>query len=227
MPVIDGYRATHILRHHVPFRGYASNVPIVAMTASAIQGDREKCMKAGMDDYLAKPVKSNTLEKMLGRWTKLGRSTLGQDGTDVSISDCSELGADCISSDIPSVDQGFKAMVDNIGNDLDGSGAIGLTDGGARQADDEQRRVVSGGSLLTPKPLTRNASHELNTFPFGSLSTTPMTQLDSNELASQLRDDKLIDAAGATPSPLPTALTEGDSLTEENVGKLGDRKQLE
>lgn len=68
MPIIDGYRATHILRHHSPYSHSMRNIPIVAMTASAIQGDREKCKKAGMDDYLAKPVKGKTLEKMLVRW---------------------------------------------------------------------------------------------------------------------------------------------------------------
>ncbi|QSZ37462.1 hypothetical protein DSL72_008560 [Monilinia vaccinii-corymbosi] len=68
MPIIDGYRATHILRHHAPYSHSTRNIPIVAMTASAIRGDREKCMKAGMDDYLAKPVKGKTLEKMLVRW---------------------------------------------------------------------------------------------------------------------------------------------------------------
>lgn len=47
---------------------WLSAVPIVAMTASAIRGDREKCRDAGMDDYLAKPVRSATLEKMLLKW---------------------------------------------------------------------------------------------------------------------------------------------------------------
>ena len=52
MPICDGYRATHLIRHHSPYNVSARNIPIVAMTASAIQGDREKCEQAGMDDYL-------------------------------------------------------------------------------------------------------------------------------------------------------------------------------
>jgi hypothetical protein len=77
MPVIDGYRATHLLRHHQP---YSTNpelrtIAVVAMTASAIQGDREKCRKAGMDDYLAKPVRSKTLERMLVKWVTEARRT--------------------------------------------------------------------------------------------------------------------------------------------------------
>jgi PAS domain S-box-containing protein len=70
MPVLDGYRATHTLRRHQPYSSLTQiqKVPIVAMTASAIQGDREKCMRAGMDDYLAKPVQRATLEKMLVAW---------------------------------------------------------------------------------------------------------------------------------------------------------------
>lgn len=70
MPILDGYRATHMLRHHSPFKQltHIQAIPIVAMTASAIQGDREKCQRAGMDDYLAKPVTRSTLEKMILKW---------------------------------------------------------------------------------------------------------------------------------------------------------------
>ncbi|KAL8878199.1 MAG: hypothetical protein Q9198_003942 [Flavoplaca austrocitrina] len=70
MPILDGYRATHIIRHHNRYTSIPGlrTTPIVAMTASAIQGDREKCKIAGMDDYLAKPVKGKTLETMLLKW---------------------------------------------------------------------------------------------------------------------------------------------------------------
>lgn len=75
MPVLDGYRATHILRHHRPYVSLPGirSLPIVAMTASAIQGDKEKCQRAGMDDYLAKPVKGPVLEKMLLKWAVEGK----------------------------------------------------------------------------------------------------------------------------------------------------------
>lgn len=75
MPVMDGYRATHTIRNAKFSSDDAiRNVPIVAMTASAIQGDKEKCQRAGMDDYLAKPVKSMLLEKMLVKWAIEGRN---------------------------------------------------------------------------------------------------------------------------------------------------------
>lgn len=76
MPLMSGYSATHRIRHHNPYRSIDSirAIPIVAMTASAIQGDREKCKRAGMDDYLAKPVKGKTLERMLVKWALMKRN---------------------------------------------------------------------------------------------------------------------------------------------------------
>lgn len=83
MPKLDGYHATHLLRHHAPFKEIKAinQIPIIAMTASAIQGDREKCERAGMDDYMAKPVKRSTLEQTILKWISGGRPPKGVDST--------------------------------------------------------------------------------------------------------------------------------------------------
>lgn len=63
MPVMDGYDATRLIRKD-PIEE-VRKILVIAMTASAIQGDREKCLQAGMNDYLAKPVRSDVLKKKL------------------------------------------------------------------------------------------------------------------------------------------------------------------
>ncbi|KAL8800242.1 MAG: hypothetical protein Q9182_005325 [Xanthomendoza sp. 2 TL-2023] len=63
MPVLDGYDATRLIRKDAD--PTVRNVLIIAMTASAIRGDREKCIDAGMNNYLAKPVRANVLKQML------------------------------------------------------------------------------------------------------------------------------------------------------------------
>ncbi|MCM2463104.1 ATP-binding protein [Pseudomonas sp. LARHCG127] len=64
LPIIDGYEATRQIRQ-LPG---CDQVPIIALTANALQGDREACLAAGMNDYLAKPFKRNELQQILQRW---------------------------------------------------------------------------------------------------------------------------------------------------------------
>ncbi|BFZ65318.1 Chk1 protein kinase [Saitoella coloradoensis] len=66
MPTMDGYEATAIIRKNT--NPEVRDVPVIAMTASAIRGEREKCLEVGMDDYLSKPVRLKSLETTLLKW---------------------------------------------------------------------------------------------------------------------------------------------------------------
>lgn len=68
MPVMDGYEATRRLRQQE--RGSGHRTVVIAITANAMQEDRERCLQAGMDDYLSKPVLKEDLERVLNHWSQ-------------------------------------------------------------------------------------------------------------------------------------------------------------
>ncbi len=199
MPIIDGYRATHLIRHHAPYNISARNIPIVAMTASAIQGDREKCKKAGMDDYLSKPVKGKTLEKMLVRWA-ISRRTLRSPGAAYSEgSECSEPGEHSCGS----------AAVLIFGQERPGK----------MPAVREPREVETD----RPSMSERQNSQRLTLPGTENEGDRAGRREEAEEKATALRDEKMVDAASHHGERLLPPMGEKvprQMLTVENMGKL-------
>ena len=227
MPILDGYRATHFIRHHKPYAAIDSirAIPIVAMTASAIQGDKEKCQKAGMDDYLAKPVRGPTLERMLIKWaiegqkpTRLKRTSQFRHDDDAS--NCTDPSSSSVN--ITTEAESFSEMPQTKSTDS-----------------------TRGDKVHT---ITNSSLRALS-----SEGDAGMQRAEAEEKATTLRDDKLIAATEPNPSfaepsshnntntistlqrkttppassrsPIRPAFHRA-ALTEENIGRL-DRSQAQ
>ena len=221
MPILDGYQATHIIRHHKPYATIDSirAIPIVAMTASAIQGDKEKCQKAGMDDYLAKPVRGPTLEKMLLRWALEGQNParLNSAINNLQHADDSSNCPSLTDHSDPSLIADSKSL-----NNADSPDTASITD-------------VRPSAM----PITSTSLRALS-----SEGERGLQRVEAEEKASALRDDKLIAATEPNPGigaqvltpqktpPLPATSSKQRpglaraALTEENIGRL-DRSQAQ
>jgi CheY-like chemotaxis protein len=88
MPVMDGYECTGEIRKRETKTG--KRVPIIAMTANAMEGDRERCLEAGMDDYISKPFESEKLEALVGKYLDRNSETSAQFATEESSQALSE-----------------------------------------------------------------------------------------------------------------------------------------
>ena len=76
MPELDGFEATKLIREHERLSG-ERHVPIIALTANAMKGDRDRCIEASMDDYVAKPIKRDELSAAIGRCLGLSQESTG------------------------------------------------------------------------------------------------------------------------------------------------------
>jgi len=146
MPVMDGYTATRRWRENEVATGEGQHLPIVAMTANAMAGDRQKCLDAGMDDYLAKPVTRAELERCLHRWCRPrtdgagagGRAeTGGEAAAPTATTDVTDGAVGAVAHDIPAANEAPAAAAVPAGVlDLDVLGELRLVLG------DETERLV-------------------------------------------------------------------------------------
>jgi signal transduction histidine kinase/DNA-binding response OmpR family regulator/HPt (histidine-containing phosphotransfer) domain-containing protein len=114
MPVMDGYEAARAIRKREG-RGEAPGdrrMSIVAMTANAMQGDRERCIEAGMDDHIAKPVRPETLRAALERWS-LPQALLEIPGVEETGPAVDWAMLDALSADVGDDGEGFVRVVIN------------------------------------------------------------------------------------------------------------------
>jgi CheY-like chemotaxis protein len=73
MPNMDGFEATRLIRERdIRARASGERLPIIAVTANAQQGEQERCLAFGFDDYLSKPYKKRSLLELVARWTRAG-----------------------------------------------------------------------------------------------------------------------------------------------------------
>lgn len=216
MPICDGYKATHLLRHHFPYKAFIRDVPIVAMTASAIQGDQEKCRKAGMDDYLAKPVRSKTLEKMLVRWSLNKRTIPTPQPSSTGSSICSNESDNCRNADIPAVgveEEDLKPTTPTVEQ--------------PSWAPEDQGQTV-------PTPPASSSPTKTDSKPQRPMEASlrkedlQIRRVETDELAQQSRNDKMIDAAGSSTAVTPLVhapqMEKGNPLTEANVQKFQEEE---
>jgi polar amino acid transport system substrate-binding protein len=149
MPVMDGYAATRRIREDLRF----SDLPIIAMTANAMSGDREKCLAAGMNDHIAKPVNPEELFATLARWV-----TPAQPAEAAAVTTASTRSArpDQSMPRLPGMQ--VDAAVQRLGGDV--NAYLGLLDRFRRNHRDsiaEIRLALTGGS----RPLAERTAHTL------------------------------------------------------------------
>ena len=112
MPELDGYEATRLIRKSETMQ--FKSIPIIAMTANAIKGDKERCLEAGMNDYVSKPIRTDDLERVLDRWlSKIQNSKTGDRATAFHKEPALDPG---VLSDLAELDQGgTDRLIDELG----------------------------------------------------------------------------------------------------------------
>ena len=228
MPILDGYRATHLIRHHHPYSALPGMrvVPIVAMTASAIQGDREKCQQAGMDDYLAKPVKGKILEKMLVKWALRTKNNIPATSyTPVQTphdSTCSSHGSSAPPPAQVGSPEPIQSSKDNRrnramaeGSNLPGSESEG--DRGMRRVEAEEKATALRNDKLFTA--ANEATHQRTSPPLTRRKSPPTAALTEENMDKHVKEQ--LDAEPMSPRHGPERFSNSSLDAEPRVSSPG------
>jgi CheY-like chemotaxis protein len=141
LPGLDGYAATRALRAEEA--GTGQHIPVVAMTANALAGDRERCLAAGMDDYISKPIRTAELDAALARWLPGdGEAAPGVVLDPARITALQELFAPAeLAEVLAEARDTLQADIDELRRVLDGSG-----DG--KSIREIRHRILNGAQLV-------------------------------------------------------------------------------
>jgi signal transduction histidine kinase/DNA-binding response OmpR family regulator/HPt (histidine-containing phosphotransfer) domain-containing protein len=159
MPVKDGIQATREIREWESPFSEREPVPVIALTANAMEGDRDRCMQAGMSDYLAKPFTQAALRNILLRWLPLG----GESETEPSDFDIMDRTADGddpvfeIESDIESIGTAAPSASDPGGNAAT-AGASPGANAGSVASNSASGRKLNMSALRTLRQMEANGA---------------------------------------------------------------------
>jgi PAS domain S-box-containing protein len=204
MPGIDGYEAAQLIRQQEASRTEGNGpVPIIAVTAHALKGDRERCLAAGMDDYLSKPFKRRDLEEMLSRWVSKGEPQVGDNSKTVRPEDPENGSGNGSSQD--SIDWG---ALDQI-NELDPEGSEGLLSKHLKLYLSESDRLISELENAVSRDELKSAkriAHSLKS------SSAAVGAMDLSALLGELETMSISSGAGVATELFHKALEEYQSV---------------
>jgi PAS domain S-box-containing protein len=184
MPEMDGYEATMKIRELES--GTGEHVPIVALTANAMEQDQIRCMEAGMDDYVSKPFRQGHLASVLHRWLAAGSA---QPDTDSTQPGQTEMSGDNAAQQPPTIDESVHAGV----RDLLGDEFAGLIDAYLEDTEQFVREMHEAcerddcGAIEVPAHSMKSSSANI-----GAMRLSAMAR----ELEEQIRSGDPVDAEG-------------------------------
>ena len=230
MPVLDGLAATAEIRALPQF----SHLPIIAMTANAMQGDRERCLEGGMNDYVAKPIAPEQLWRALLRWIPV-RASPGQPGAQVgpgqATAQAGAAGAHGLPADIEGIDVGL-GLGRAAGKKLLYRSLLQRFVELEQDALKQVRHALEAGDAVTAE----RVAHTLKSTA-GSIGATAL-QAAAEPLERALHEqaplaviEPLLASCSALLEPLAAALAQWLDATQESAGPAGlaaaDAQQLQ